>query len=42
MQSVLRAVFFVAVFALAGPVILADDCVDCHRKETRNIVNDGR
>jgi len=31
---------FVAVLALASPVILADDCVDCHRDETPSIVND--
>jgi len=40
MQSVLRAAIFVAVFALASPVVLADDCVDCHRDETPSIVND--
>ena len=31
---------FVAVIALASPVILADDCVDCHRDETPSVVND--
>jgi len=40
MQSVPRAAMFVAVIALASPVILADDCVDCHRDETPSVVND--
>ena len=40
MLSALRAAIFVAVLALASPVILADDCVDCHRDETPSIVND--
>ena len=40
MLSALRAAIFVAVLALASPVILADDCVDCHRDETPSVVND--
>ena len=40
MLSALRAAIFVAVLALASPVILADYCVDCHRDETPSIVND--
>ncbi len=40
MLSVFRAAGLAAVVALASPIAIADDCVDCHRDETPNIVND--
>lgn len=40
MVATLRAALFVAVLTLISPVILANDCVDCHREETPSIVTD--
>jgi len=40
MQSAFRAALVAAVLALVSPIVLADDCVDCHRDETPAIVND--
>jgi cytochrome c1 len=40
MLSALRAAAVVLVLSLACLPVAADDCVDCHREETRNIVND--
>jgi cytochrome c1 len=40
MLSVLRLLAFAALLTLAAPCVIADDCVDCHREATRNIVND--
>jgi cytochrome c1 len=40
MQIASRAVLLTAIFALISPIVAADDCVDCHKKETRNIVAD--
>ena len=40
MLPVLRAAGLAAAIALVSPVTVADDCVDCHRDETPNIVND--
>ena len=40
MQTSLRAAAIALILSLLSPIVIADDCVDCHRKETRNIVND--
>lgn len=40
MLSVLRVACLAALIALVSPFAIADDCVDCHRDETPNIVND--
>ncbi len=40
MLSSLRAAVLAAFLALVSPMLVADDCVDCHRDETRSIVND--
>ena len=40
MLSVLRLFAFAAVLTLAATCVNADDCVDCHREATRNIVSD--
>ena len=40
MPATLRAFFCAVVFTLISPLVIADECVDCHMKETRNIVVD--
>jgi len=40
MLSALRVICLATVFALISPIVLADDCVDCHRDETPRVVND--
>ena len=40
MQFAVKAAFLAAVLALFSPIVVGDDCVDCHKKETRNIVTD--
>ena len=40
MSALLRAAGLATVIALLSPIALADDCVDCHMKETPSIVND--
>jgi hypothetical protein len=40
MLNAIRTLTVVIVVALTGPLVAADDCVDCHQEETRNIVVD--
>jgi hypothetical protein len=40
MHTAIRAAFITAILMLASPFVFADDCVECHREETRNIVAD--
>ena len=40
MPTAARIIVIAALLVLAGTLAMADDCVDCHRDETRNIVVD--
>ena len=39
-QTAFRMAVVAASFALISPLVLADDCVECHKEETRSIVAD--